>query len=108
MPRYSPVNYYNIQRADVVRGANSLIYGQSDPGGKVNLISKTASASKDLVKIISSFSNNDSKKVIFDGNKVLSDNLSVRLLGINQKRNYDQNFRFYEYDGFTLESLISK
>jgi outer membrane receptor protein involved in Fe transport len=105
MPRYSPVNYYNIQRADVVRGANSLIYGQSDPGGKVNLISKTASASKDLVKIISSFSNNDSQKVIFDGNKVLSDNLSVRLLGINQKRNYDQNFRFYEYDGFTLETL---
>ena len=105
MPRYSPVNYYNIQRADVVRGANSLIYGQSDPGGKVNLISKTASASKDLVKIISSFSNNDSKKIIFDGNKVLSDDLSVRLLGINQKRNYDQNFRYYEYDGFTLESL---
>ena len=105
MPRYSPVNYYNIQRADVVRGANSLIYGQSDPGGKVNLISKTASASKNLVKIISSFSNNDSKKIIFDGNKILSNDLSVRLLGINQKRNYDQNFRFYEYDGFTLESL---
>ena len=59
MPRYSPVNYYNIQRADVVRGANSLIFGQSDPGGKVNLISKTASASKDLVKIINSFSNNE-------------------------------------------------
>ena len=55
MPRYSPINYYNIQRADVVRGANSLIYGQSDPGGKVNLISKTANISKDLVKIINSF-----------------------------------------------------
>lgn len=105
MPRYSPVNYYNIQRADVVRGANSLIYGQSDPGGKVNLISKTASASKDLVKIINSFSNNDSKKTIFDGNKVISDDLSIRFMGINQRNNYDQNFRYYEFDGFTLESL---
>jgi outer membrane receptor protein involved in Fe transport len=105
MPRYSPVNYYNIQRADVVRGANSLIYGQSDPGGKVNLISKTASASKDSAKIIHSFSHNDSEKTIFDGNKVISDGLSIRLLGINQKSNYDQNFRFYEFDGFTLESL---
>lgn len=105
MPRYSPINYYNIQRADVVRGANSLIYGQSDPGGKVNLISKTANISKDLVKIINSFSNNNSKKIIFDGNKVISDDLALRVLGINQKRNFDQNFRFYEYNGFTLESL---
>jgi outer membrane receptor protein involved in Fe transport len=105
MPRYSPLNYYNIQRADVVRGANSLIYGQSDPGGKVNLISKTSNASKDSLKITNSLSRNDSKKVIIDGNKVLTDALSVRLLGVNQKSNYDQNFRFYEFDGLTLEGL---
>ena len=107
MPRYSPLNYYNIQRADVVRGANSLIYGQSDPGGKVNLISKTASSSRDKVRIIRSLSNNGSAKTILDSNKVLSNDLSIRLLGIKQENSYDQNFRFYEFDGYTLEGLYN-
>ena len=47
MPRYSPLDWYNVGRSDIIRGANSLIYGQADPGGKVNVISKTANLTKD-------------------------------------------------------------
>ena len=31
MPRYSPLDWYNVGRSDIIRGANSLIYGQADP-----------------------------------------------------------------------------
>ena len=40
MPRLSPLSFYNVERTDVIRGANSLIFGQSAPGGKVNLNAK--------------------------------------------------------------------
>ena len=105
MPRYSPLNYYNIDRADVVRGANSLIYGQSDPGGKVNLISKTANFSKNSAKMILPISNDKSKKSIFDWNYILSDNMALRFSGVYQKDNFDQKFKYYEFDGLTLEGL---
>ena len=34
------VEPYSVERVDVLRGPSSVLYGQSDPGGMVNLISK--------------------------------------------------------------------
>jgi outer membrane receptor protein involved in Fe transport len=38
--RALPRNNYNNQRIEIIRGANSLIYGQADPGGALNYVPK--------------------------------------------------------------------
>ena len=73
MPRYSPLDWYNVGRSDIIRGANSLIYGQADPGGKVNVISKTANLNKDKGSAGIEIGDKSWHKYTFDYNKVIGD-----------------------------------
>ncbi|MBI5425846.1 MAG: TonB-dependent receptor [Opitutae bacterium] len=40
--RYLPSDTYNADRIEVIRGANSLIYGEADPGGLLNVVTVRA------------------------------------------------------------------
>jgi outer membrane receptor protein involved in Fe transport len=103
MPRYSPLDYYNVGRADVIRGANSLIYGQADPGGKVNIISKTASFGKDKKSLRIEVGDKNYHKVVFDVNAVLSDDTAARYMATDNHREFDAKYKYQSFSGQTLE-----
>ena len=104
MPRYSPLDYYIVERADIIRGANSLIYGQADPGGKVNIISKVAKHSKNQTRIGFEIGDHNYVKKNFDTNIVLNDQAAVRVMATDSYRDFTQNHRFQEYTGLALEA----
>jgi outer membrane receptor protein involved in Fe transport len=106
MPRYSPVDYYNIQRADIIRGANSLIYGQADPGGKINLISKTANFSKNVTQYSLEIGNQDSIRHVLDINRVISDNAAVRVMATDKYKEFNQDYKYDDFRGVTLEAMM--
>ena len=103
VPRYSPIDWYNVGRADIIRGSNSLIYGQADPGGKVNLISKQAQLNKNKGSIQFEAGTNDWHKYSFDYNYVINDSTAARYLYVDKDREFDQNYKYQKYTGSTLE-----
>ena len=84
---------YGIERVEVLRGPSSILYGQSSPGGIVNLVSKrpTATPFADLMLQYGSF---DQKNVGFDlGGAVDKNNqYQVRLTGFLHDANNQVDF----------------
>lgn len=105
MPRYSPLDWYNVGRSDIIRGANSLIYGQADPGGKVNVISKTANLNKDKASVAIEIGDKDWHKFSYDVNSVLGDNTAARFMFVDKHREFDANYKYQSFTGGTLELM---
>ena len=103
MPRYSPLDWYNVGRSDIIRGANSLIYGQADPGGKVNVLSKTASFNKNKGSVSLEIGNKDWTKFTYDENILIGDKSAVRFMFVDKYREFDANYKFQEFTGGTIE-----
>ncbi|MEC9228278.1 MAG: TonB-dependent receptor plug domain-containing protein, partial [Verrucomicrobiota bacterium] len=107
MPRYSPLDYYMVERADVIRGANSLIYGQADPGGKINTISKMANLSKNETRYNVEFGDHSHRKYQLDTNVLLNDSAAVRVMAVDSYREFTQDHRFQKFQGIALESTYT-
>ncbi|MDA0848827.1 MAG: hypothetical protein O2827_03630 [Verrucomicrobia bacterium] len=105
MPRYSPLDWYNVGRSDIIRGANSLIYGQADPGGKVNVISKTANLNKDKGSAVIEIGDKSWHKFSYDLNQVLGENTAARFMFVDKHREFDANYKYQSFTGGTLEFL---
>ena len=43
-----PVNMANVKAVEVVKGPSSVLYGRAEPGGLVNVVTKTAQAERNL------------------------------------------------------------
>jgi outer membrane receptor protein involved in Fe transport len=102
--RELPRDNYNTQRVDIVKGANSLIYGQADPGGKVNNVPKLALQNKNYLRVKTSFGSDDYQRHELDANKVITDQLSVRVMAVDFETEYDQDYREREFTGATIEA----
>ena len=107
MPRYSPLDYYIVERSDIIRGANSLIYGQADPGGKVNIISKVANLAKDKTSFSAILGNKNYKRLRFDSNLVVNDSVALRVMAAKEYTEYTQNFKFRDFEGVALEAAYA-
>lgn len=71
-----------IDRVEVVKGPNTL-YGQSDPGGLINIISKRP-RTKNEAELTAAYGSWNTFKTGVDVNRVLSDQLTVRVAGSYQ------------------------
>ena len=94
---------YNIQRVDIVKGANSLMYGQADPGGQINSVPKVAQFNNDFVNLRGTAGNKNYRRLEIDANHALSDQVAVRVMGVDFSRELDQLYEFAEISGATLE-----
>jgi len=50
-----PQNFYNIDRAEISSGPNSILFGTGQPGGMVTLTSKRANPQRNILKITNEF-----------------------------------------------------
>ena len=86
-----PTNQYNITRTEISSGPNSILFGIGNPGGMVNLVSKTANLRRNTLTIKNVFGTWTSPAVsglpyysaTIDYNLVLKPNvLALRLMGL--------------------------
>lgn len=94
---------YNIQRVDIVKGANSLIYGQADPGGKVNSVPKEAMYGETFHKVSAAFGNKDFQRFELDSNFALSDKVAFRVMAFDHEQEFDQLYEYRDLRGVTLD-----
>lgn len=74
---------YGLERIEVLRGASSVLYGASDPGGQINLVSKRPTTEA-LRQVQLQAGNHDYKQAAFDlGDKLDDEGVwSYRLTGL--------------------------
>ena len=101
MPRQGPQNSYNVERVEVIRGANSLVYGQAAPGGKANFIGKKALFSNDFNKFEAEGGTNELYRAAVDRNLQINDQWAVRLMATHQQKEFSQDYKSNRFDGVT-------
>lgn len=75
------IDPYLIERIDVVRGANSAIHGQINPGGMVNQISKRAYFTPER-EVVLKAGTQDMRMLGVDVNHPVNEQLALRLTGL--------------------------
>ena len=70
---------YNIERIEVLRGANALLFGRGGGGGIVNRVTKTADLSGDFTTLNAGIDTFSASSIAVDTNKVIDNNNAVRL-----------------------------
>ena len=90
---YRPL--YNVERVEVLKGANALIFGRGGGGGVVNRVSKTAKTGKTFFEADASADTFGAFALTGDVNTPLSDGVALRLNATYEEFNNDRNF----YDG---------
>ena len=105
--RNLPGDNYNVARVDVIKGANSLIFGQASPGGTVNSVPLLANFKDNSQTFTGLVGNKDYYRGVFNVNQILSDNIAVRLMGVHHEQGYDHPLKSNELDAITLAATIN-
>ena len=83
---------YNIERVEVLKGANALIFGRGAGGGAINRVAKRASLSEAFISGEASADNFGAFSLQADANQLLSDALALRLNATYEEFNNDRDF----------------
>ena len=100
--RNLPRDSYNTARYDIIKGANSLIYGQASPGGSINAIPIIANFRNDSGSVIVGLGNKDFKRFVYNYNKVINDELALRYMGVDHSQGYEHDYKKYKIDSKTI------
>jgi len=88
-------DFYNIDRIEVLKGPNGMIFGRGGSGGVINRVSKEANWAP-IQEIRFSAGTYDHKRFSLDAGHAINDMVAVRLNGLFED---SENFR----DGFELQ-----
>ncbi len=81
---FVPSDSYNVERFDFNKGSNSLMFGDSNPGGQATIYTKRA-RSRNLEEVYASYGSYDAYRVQLDVNRRIRDNFFVRLNLANRR-----------------------
>jgi hypothetical protein len=92
-----PSDTYNVERFDFGKGSNSLMFGDSFPGGQVMTTTKRARFSN-FNEGLAFYDNNGSYRLQLDMNRKITNQFAIRLNGVNRSdvsyvKNSYQRFR---------------
>ncbi len=76
----------NIERVEILKGPSSILYGRTNGGGVINMVSKYANF-KPSRNIGASYGSDAARSLNLDINEVINDNVAVRLSGEIGKAN---------------------
>ncbi|MDR2319395.1 MAG: TonB-dependent siderophore receptor [Pseudomonas sp.] len=75
---------YGLERVEVLKGPSSILYGQSEPGGLINTVSKRPTDyARGEVGV--SFGSDHRRQLTFDSSGPLSETLSYRLVALGRE-----------------------
>lgn len=90
---YRPL--YNVERIEVLKGANALIFGRGAGGGAINRVMKTADVMNDFITASATLDSFGAYSLSTDVNQPLSDSVALRLNGTYEELNSHRD----SYDG---------
>ena len=91
-----PVDLYNVERAEVASGPNSILFGLGQAGGLVSLSGKKANVNRARTTVKTMFGSWNFERYEADHNQVLvPKKLSLRLLGLYQN---NQGWRYWDFN----------
>ncbi len=106
---------YNTERAEFLRGANSVLFGLAEPARLINTSSKVAKLRRNQASLDTKFDNFGSARAVLDVNRVLvKDRLALRAVGLESNQRYEVKNAFYHdrrlfltgtYQPFTTTTL---
>ncbi len=89
-----PWDSYNVDRVDLQRGPNSILFGQGSPAGLINNSTKQASF-RDRGEVEIRVDNNGTVRGTIDWNKeLIDDQLAVRIAVLREDQKYQQEPAF--------------
>ncbi|MEO6244910.1 MAG: TonB-dependent receptor plug domain-containing protein, partial [Opitutaceae bacterium] len=87
---------YNTERAEFLRGANSVLFGLAEPAGLINSTTKVAKLRRNQTSLDTKFDNFGSARTVLDVNRVIvKDRLAVRAVGLESNTRYQVKNAFY-------------
>jgi outer membrane receptor protein involved in Fe transport len=97
-PTGIPVDTYNMARMDIQRGPNSILFGLGSPAGIINETLKDPNLRKLGLEAQFRVGTYGSLRGVLDVNvPLLKDTLGLRVIGLDEKEKYRQDFTF-EHD----------
>lgn len=81
---YVPSDAYNVERFDFNKGSNSLMFGDSQPGGQATIYTKRARA-RNSEELFASYGSYEAYRVQLDVNRRLLGNLFMRVNLVNRR-----------------------
>ncbi len=87
---YRPL--YNVERIEVLKGANALIFGRGAGGGAINRVMKSADTMNDFIGASASLNSFGAYSLSADVNQPLSDTVALRLNGTYEELNNHRDF----------------
>jgi outer membrane receptor protein involved in Fe transport len=91
-----PVDLYNVERAEVASGPNSILFGLGQAGGLVSLTGKKANLNRNRTTLKAMWGSWDYERYEGDYNRVLiPKKLSLRLLGLYQN---SEGWRYWDFN----------
>ena len=104
--RNLPTDSYNIARVDIIKGANSLIFGQASPGGSVSNSPMLANFRENTKAVYAAAGIKDYKRTTFNANQIINDNFAIRVMGVHSEHGYDHPLKSNELDALTVAATI--
>jgi len=81
---FVPSDAYNVERFDFNKGSNSLMFGDSNPGGQATIYTKRA-RSRNMQELFTSVGSYDAYRFQFDVNRKVTNNFFVRMNLVNRR-----------------------
>ena len=104
--RNLPTDPYNIARVDIIKGANSLIFGQASPGGSVSNAPMLANFNKNTKALSVAVGNKDYLRTTFNANQIINDNFAIRVMAVHSEQGYDHQFKSNEKEALTVATTM--
>lgn len=76
---------FGLERAEILRGPASVLYGQNPPGGVINLISKRPQHGDSFGFASVEYGTNDRQQFSLDVGTDISDDIAIRLVGLQRE-----------------------
>lgn len=96
---------YNVERIEVLKGANALIFGRGGGGGVVNRVSKTAKLGESAVTLGGSVDSFSAFDLSADVNQPLGESVAVRINGTYEE--FDSHRDYYEGRFFGISPTLT-
>jgi outer membrane receptor protein involved in Fe transport len=94
-----PSEGYNIERVEINRGANALLFGVGSPAGIINTSTTTADLHKTAGELETSIGSHGTWRAALDYNHVLRrGELALRVAAVKKDEKYQQEFAFTDTD----------
>ncbi len=100
---YRPL--YNLERVEVHKGPNALIFGRGSGAGNINRVTKTAILNDRFASINSSADTFGAYQFTVDGNTAITDNVAIRINALAE--GFDNHRDFFDGERYAINPTIA-